>query len=118
MNVKEYAKNYNLKLTEEQIQEIEQAMRQFENDVKIKGDILPTLGFGIPNLLKIGEVGYFPEQFLVDVGLQGKTASEIARYFISTGMDVDGDVMDRWSDRDGSRIKYFVDLKHNTFTKY
>ena len=118
MNVKEYAKNYNLKLTEEQLKNIEQVMRQFENDVKLKGDILPTLGFGVPNLIKFGEVGYFPEQFLVDVGLQGKTASEIARYFISTGMDVDGDVMEGWSGRDGSKIKYFIDLKHNTFTKY
>ena len=42
MNIKEYAKNYNLKLTEEQLKNIEQVMRQFENDVKIKGDILPT----------------------------------------------------------------------------
>ena len=117
MNIKECAKNYNLKLTEEQIQEIEKVMRRFENKIKLKGDRLPTLGFGIPNLLKIGEVGYFPEQFLVDVDLQGKTASEIARYFISTGIDVDGDFMGRWSDRDDSKIKYFVDLKHNTFYK-
>lgn len=34
-----------------------------------------------PNLLKFGEVGYFPEQFIVDFDLQGKTASEIAIFF-------------------------------------
>ena len=84
----------------------------------MKGERLATLGFGIPNLLKFGEVGYFPEQFILDLGLQGKTALEIARYFISTGMDVDGDVISRMSVRDGARIEYFVDLKHNTFIKY
>lgn len=84
----------------------------------MKGEKLATLGFGIPNLLKIGEVGYFPEQFILDVGLQGKTAREIASYFILTGMDIDGDVISRGSDRDGTRIEYFVDLKHNTFIKY
>ena len=84
----------------------------------MKGERLTTLGFGIPNLLKFGEVGYFPEQFILDVGLQGKTALEIARYFISTGMDIDGDVIRRRSVRDGTRIEYFVDLKHNTFIKY
>lgn len=85
---------------------------------KINGERLTTLGFGIPNLLKIGEVGYFPEQFILDVGLQGKTALEIAKYFRSTGMDIDGDVISRESVEDGTRIEYFVDLKHNTFTKY
>ena len=84
----------------------------------MKGEKLATLGFGIPNLLKFGEVGYFPEQFILDVGLQGKTALEIASYFISTGMDVDGDVISRGSVIDGTRIEYFVDLKHNTFIKY
>ena len=49
---------------------------------KINGERLTALGFGIPNLLKFGEVGYFPEQFILDVGLQGKTALEFARYFI------------------------------------
>ena len=75
---------------------------------------MTTLGFGIPNLLKFGEVGYFPEQFIVDFDLQGKTASEIQRYFISTGMDFDGDVMSRVY----ANIHYFVDLKHNVFIKY
>ena len=75
---------------------------------------LSTMGFGIPNLLKSGEVGYFPEQFIVDFGLQGKTASEIQRYFRSTGMDFDGDVMSRVY----AKIHYFVDLKHNVFIKY
>lgn len=84
----------------------------------MKGERLTTLGFGIPNLLKFGEVGYFPEQFILDVGLQGKTALDIARYFISTGMDIDGDVISRGSVKDGTRIEYFVDLKHNTFIKY
>ena len=57
--------------------------------IENKGERLTTLGFGIPNLLKFGEVGYFPEQFLVELGLQGKTASEIQSFFISTGMDID-----------------------------
>lgn len=84
----------------------------------MKGERLATLGFGIPNLLKFGEVGYFPEQFILDVGLQGKTALEIASYFISTGRDLDGDVISRRSVKDGTKIEYFVDLKHNTFIKY
>ena len=82
--------------------------------IKNKGERLTTLGFGIPNLLKLGEVGYFPEQFIVDFGLQGKTASDIQRYFISTDMAFDGDVMCRIYDK----ITYFVDLKHNVFIKY
>jgi hypothetical protein len=45
---------------------------------KREGKRLATLGFGIPNLLKFGEVGYFPEQFLLDFGLQGMTALEIS----------------------------------------
>ena len=114
MNVKEYIKNNNLELTEEEIQKIEKVMLRFENKIKHNGDRLPTLGFGIPNLLKIGEVGYFPEQFLVDFDLQGKTASEIARYFISTGMGIDGDVIYRRYDN----TSCFVDLKHNVFIKY
>ena len=85
---------------------------------KENGEKLATLGFGIPNLLKFGEVGYFPEQFILDVGLQGKTALEIASYFISTGRDLDGDVISRRSVKDGTKIEYFVDLKHNTFIKY
>ena len=47
--------------------------------IENKGERLTTLGFGIPNLLKFGEVGYFPEQFIVDFGLQGKTALEIKK---------------------------------------
>ena len=82
--------------------------------IKNKGERLTTLGFGIPNLLKFGNVGYFPEQFIVDFGLQGKTASDIQRYFMSTGMDLDGDVMSRTY----KKIHYFVDLKHNVFIKY
>lgn len=89
-----------------------------ETKYETKGEKLATLGFGIPNLLKSGEVGYFPEQFILDVGLQGKTAREIASYFILTGMDIDGDVISRGSVTDGTRIEYFVDLKHNTFIKY
>ena len=36
--------------------------------IENKSERLTTLGFGIPNLLKFGEVGYFPEQFLVELG--------------------------------------------------
>ena len=80
----------------------------------IKSERLTTLGFGIPNLLKIGIVGYFPEQFIVDMGLQGKTALEIKRFFMSTDFDLDGDGIYR---RYGN-TNYFVDLKHNVFIKY
>ena len=81
----------------------------------IKSERLTTLGFGIPNLLiKPGKVGYFPEQFLVELGLQGKTASDIEKFFISTGMDFNGDVIYRRYDN----TNYFVDLKHNVFIKY
>ena len=47
--------------------------------IETKKEQLTTLGFGVPNLLKIGKVGYFPEQFSVDLGLQSKTALEIAK---------------------------------------
>ena len=80
----------------------------------IKSERLTTLGFGIPNLLKFGEVGYFPEQFLVDMGLQGKTALEIKRFFMSCDLAIDGDVIYRRYDN----TNYFVDLKHNVFIKY
>ena len=86
--------------------------------IENKSKKITTLGFGIPNLFKIGKVGYFPEQFILDVGLQGKTALEIERYFVSTGIDIDGDVISRWSVRDGTKIEYFVDLKRNVFIKY
>ena len=82
--------------------------------IENKGERLTTLGFGIPNLSKLGNVGYFPEQFIVDFGLRGKTASEIQRFFMSTGMNFDGDVMIRVR----AKIRYFVDLKHNVFIKY
>ena len=81
--------------------------------IENKGERLTTLGFGIPNLLKSGEVGYFPEQFLVELGLQGKTALEIQRYFMTTGMNFDGDVI--YSRYDNTTC--FVDLKHNVFIK-
>ena len=68
----------------------------------------------IPNLLKFGEVGYFPEQFLLDFGLQGMTALEIKRFFMSTDMNGDGDVITRTY----SNTSYFVDFKHNVFIKY
>ena len=80
----------------------------------IKSEQLTTLGFGIPNLLKIGKVGYFPEQFIVDMGLQGKTALEIKRFFMSCDFDIDGDVIYRRY----NNTSYFVDLKHNVFIKY
>lgn len=81
----------------------------------IKSERLTTLGFGIPNLLiKPGEVGYFPEQFIVDMGLQGKTALEIKRFFMSYDLEIDGDVIYRRHDN----TNYFVDLKHNVFIKH
>ena len=80
-----------------------------------KSERLTTLGFGIPNLLiKPGKVGYFPEQFIVDMGLQGKTALEIKRFFMSYDFDIDGDVIYRRYDN----TNYFVDLKRNVFIKY
>lgn len=80
----------------------------------LKSERLTTLGFGIPNLLKFGKVGYFPEQFIVDMGLQGKTALEIKRFFMSYDFAIDGEVIYRRYDN----TNYFVDLKHNVFIKY
>lgn len=82
--------------------------------IERKSERLTTLEFGIPNLLKFGEVGYFPEQFIVDMGLQGKTALEIKRFFMSYGFDIDGDVIYRRYDN----TSCFVDLKRNVFIKY
>ena len=80
---------------------------------------LPTLGFGIPNLDKFGEVGYFPEEFLKDFGLQGLTSLEIKQYLASSGMDIDGDVIGRWSDKTQQpELMYFVNLRDNIFMKY
>ena len=45
---------------------------------KHKGEQLTTLG----------EVGYFPEQFIVELGLQGKTASEIQKHNVFLQHDV------------------------------
>lgn len=81
---------------------------------KREGKRLATLGFGIPNLLKFGKVGYFPEQFILDFGLQGKNALEIKRFFMSTDMNGNGDVITRIS----SNTRYFVDFKCNVFIKY
>ena len=81
---------------------------------KREGKRLATLGFGIPNLLKSGKVGYFPEQFLVELGLQGMTALEIKRLFMSAGIDGAGDVITRTY----SNTRYFVDFKNNVFIKY
>lgn len=80
---------------------------------------LTTLGFGVPNLSKFGEVGYFPEEFLKDFGLQGITSIEIQNNLLSSGMDIDGDVIGRWSDKiEGPELMYFVNLKDNIFDKY
>ena len=80
---------------------------------------LVTLGFGIPNLFKFGEVGYFSEEFIKDLGLQGLTALEIKNNLLSSGMDIDGDVIGRWSDKiGGPELMYFVNLKDNIFDKY
>ena len=74
MNIKENAKINNLELTEQQIKEVDELIKQvdelikqFEDKFEREGDRLPTIGFGNPNLLKIGEVGYFPEQFLSEL---------------------------------------------------
>ena len=120
MNIKEYAKNNNLELTEQQIKEVDglmkqldELMKQLDDAFEREGERLPTLGFGIPNLLKSGKVGYFPEQFLVELGLQGMTALEIKRLFISADINGDGDVITRTY----SNTRYFVDFKNNVFIK-
>ena len=78
----------------------------------IKSERLTTLGFGIPNLFKSGKVGYFPEQFIVDMGLQGKTALEIKRFFMSYDLDIRTIIYRRHDN-----TNYFVDFKHNVFYK-
>jgi hypothetical protein len=81
--------------------------------------LLSTLGFGIPNLMKFGKVGYFPEEFLEDFGLNGLNAFQIKCYFRSKGMDIDGDVIGEWSDKTKSpELLYFVNMKDNIFRKY
>ena len=80
---------------------------------------LSTLGFGIPNLLKFGNVGYFPEEFIKDFGYQEMTALEIKRDLMRSGMDIDGDVIGGWTDKTKSpELMYFVSLKDNIFHKY
>ena len=120
MNIKENAKINNLELTEQQIKEVDELIKQvdelikqFEDKFEREGDRLPTIGFGIPNLLKIGEVGYFPEQFLVELGLQGMTALEIKRLFMSADINGDGDIITCTY----SNTRYFVDFKNNVFIK-
>ena len=80
---------------------------------------LSTLGFGIPNLLKFGNVGYFPEEFIKDFRYQGMTALEIKRDLMRSGTDIDGDVIGEWTDKTKSpELMYFVNLKDNIFQKY
>lgn len=84
-----------------------------------KSERLTTLGFGIPNLLKFGGVGYFPEEFIKDFGLQELTALEIEQYFMRSGMDIDGDIICRWSVKKKEPVlRYFVNLRYNIFEKY
>ena len=64
---------------------------------------LVTLGFGIPNLIKRGEVGYFPEEFIKDFGLQETTSLEIERWSIKRQEPV---------------VMYFVNFHDNIFEKY
>lgn len=87
--------------------------------IENKSEQLTTLGFGIPNLLKSGKVGYFPEEFIKDFGLQELTALEIEQYFMRSGMDFDGDVIGRWSVKKNEPVlRYFVNLRDNIFEKY
>ena len=80
---------------------------------------LSTLGFGIPNLIKSGEVGYFPEEFIKDFGYQEMTALEIKRDFMRSGMDIDGDFISRWSvEKQKPVLMYFVNIRDNIFVKY
>ena len=78
-----------------------------------------TLWFGVPNVLKFGEVGYFSEEPIKDFSLQELTALEIEHYFIQSGMDIDGDIICRWSvEQQEPVLMYFVNLRHNIFEKY
>ena len=87
--------------------------------IENKSERLTTLGFGIPNLLKFGGVGYFPEEFIKDFGLQEMTALEIEQHFMRSGMDFDGDVIGRWSvEKQEPVLMYFVNLRDNIFEKY
>ena len=87
--------------------------------IENKSERLTTLGFGIPNLIKSGEVGYFPEEFIKDFRYQGMTALEIKRDLMRSGTDIDGDVIGKWTDKTKSpELMYFVNLKDNIFHKY
>ena len=80
-----------------------------------KGKRLATLGFGVPNLLKFGNVGYFPEEFIEDFDLRGMTALEIRDELLRSMIDLDGDVIVCWP---AYNLMYYVDVFNNTFIKY
>lgn len=78
--------------------------------------ILPTLGFGIPNLLARGDkTKYFPEQFIQDV-FPTLRADEIVKKLILCDMDYDGDILTLLKP-DGDRIVYWVNIVKNQFEK-
>lgn len=80
---------------------------------------LATVGFGVPNLLKTGSVGYFPEEFIKDFDLQGMTALEIKEDLLRSEIDIDCDIIGYW--RDGIGVYdfvYYVNLIDNVFIKY
>ena len=80
-----------------------------------KGKRLATLGFGVPNLLKFGNVGYFPEEFIEDFDLRGMTALEIRDELLRSTIDLDGDVIVCWP---AYNLMYYVDVFNNTFLKF
>ena len=80
-----------------------------------KGKRLATLGFGVPNLLKFGNVGYFPEEFIEDFDLRGMTALEIRDELLRSTIDLDGDVIVCWP---AYNLRYYVDVFNNTFIKF
>ena len=80
---------------------------------------LATVGFGVPNLLKTGSVGYFPEEFIKDFDLQGMTALEIKEDLLRSEIDIDCDIIGCCRDGIGVYdLMYYVNLLDNVFIKY
>ena len=81
---------------------------------------LTTVGFGVPNLLKTGSVGYFPEEFIKDFDLQGMTALEIKEDLLRSEIDIDGGIIGRRECvlNELYDLMYYVNLLDNVFIKY
>lgn len=64
--------------------------------------------FGIVNLAAIGDqTKYFPDELLRDLRISHMNAKEILSFFMSIGIDGDGDIIRDW----------YINLRFNIFIK-